>query len=240
MERLSTKVHGITVDWPGFGDLTRATQDCSVDGLSRFLDAFVAARRPTAVVAAGHAATYALQHAARHLGAIERLVLVAPTWRGPLPTMAGGHKPLFDRIVSAIDMPVVGQALYRVNVSRPVLQMMAREHVYEEPDWLSGKRFAEKRCVTRATGARHASARFVTGKLDPVDSRAGFLDVARRAAVPTLVIVGSGTPRKSLAEIEALASVRHVQIERFGRGRLAIHEEFPGDIAHGIMRFLAT
>ena len=35
--------------------------------------------------------------------------------------------------------------------------------------------------VTRASGARHASIRFVSGVLDRVASRAALLDLARRA-----------------------------------------------------------
>jgi hypothetical protein len=42
------------------------------------------------VIAAGHAAGYALAHGCDHPDAFERLVLLAPTWRGPLPTMMKG------------------------------------------------------------------------------------------------------------------------------------------------------
>src|SRR5262249_6678303 len=51
-----------------------------------------------AVIAAGHAATFAFLQACAHPGSFKRLVLIAPTWRGPLPTMMNGRRPLFDRI----------------------------------------------------------------------------------------------------------------------------------------------
>ena len=46
----------------------------------------------------------------------KRLVLIAPTWRGPLPTMMDGQWPLFDRICQLVDLPVIGPLLYRLNV----------------------------------------------------------------------------------------------------------------------------
>ncbi|HEY2538116.1 MAG TPA: hypothetical protein VGI28_01250 [Stellaceae bacterium] len=42
--------------------------------------------------------------------------------------------------------------------------------------------------MTRAPGARHASVRFVSGALDRVESRAAFLDLARRTNLPMLAI----------------------------------------------------
>ena len=49
--------------------------------------------------------------------------LIAPTWRGPLPTMMGGRKPVQERIRRLIHAPVVGELIYRLNVSRPVVRM---------------------------------------------------------------------------------------------------------------------
>src|SRR5215831_8425863 len=46
-----------------------------------------------AVIAAGHAATFVLLHSCTHPGIFKRLVLIAPTWRGPLPTMMDGQRP---------------------------------------------------------------------------------------------------------------------------------------------------
>ena len=81
--------------------------------------------------------------------------------------------------------------------------------------------------------------RFVTGALDLVDSRAGFLDLARRAAVPILAIYGTETPRRSLAEIEALGELENVRLARLPRGKLAVHEEFPEQVAALVAPFIA-
>jgi pimeloyl-ACP methyl ester carboxylesterase len=239
-DRLAPQFHVSTVDWPGFGDRPRRQDDWSPEILSTFLNRFLSeiVPPPHAVVAAGHAATYALHQAAHRPGVIDRLVLIAPTWRGPLPTMFGGQRPWFARVRAAFDHPVSGPLLYRLNVSRFVVAKMAREHVYSDPGWLTGERLAAKLAVTRANGARFGSVRFVTGALDRVDSRSAFLDLARNAKVPILVVFSDQTPSRSRAEMEALADLTNVRIERLREGKLAVHEELPDVVARAVAPFL--
>jgi pimeloyl-ACP methyl ester carboxylesterase len=239
-DKLSSRFHVTTVDWPGFGDQARPRKNWSPDSLSAFLDWFLSevVPPPHAVIAAGHAATYALHQAAYHSGTIERLALIAPTWRGPLPTMMDGNRPWFARVRTAIDHPVLGPLLYRLNVSRFVISKMASGHVYSDPHWLAGDRLGAKLAVTRAEGARHGSVRFVTGALDRVGSRAAFVDLARRANVPILVIYGRDTPKKSRAEMEALGYISTVQLAQLPAGKLAVHEELPDAVAGTIVPFL--
>lgn len=73
---------------------------------------------------------------------------------------------------------------------------------------------------------RHASVRFVTSAFDRIDSRGAFLDLAGRAGVPILAVYGDETPRKSLAEMDALSTVPGVDIARLRRGKPCLHEEF--------------
>src|SRR6516225_7299349 len=101
---------------------------------------------------------------------------IAPTWRGPLPTMMNGHRPWFDRICRLVDLPIVGPLLYGLNVNRLVIRYMAAGHVYSDARWLRGERLREKLAVTRSSGSRFSSVRFVTGKLDPLTTRTEFLD----------------------------------------------------------------
>jgi pimeloyl-ACP methyl ester carboxylesterase len=240
MERLVPDFQVATVDWPGFGNLPRDRADWSPAALSAFLDWFLNEITPDTrmIVAAGHAAAYTLHHALRRPDRIERFVLIAPTWRGPLPTVLGAHRPWFARARKAIDLPMIGDLLYRINVSRFVLKKMALGHVYSDPHWLSGDRLAAKLAVTHARGARHASVRFVTGYFDRVESRDAFLDLARRTNKPTLVVYGDETPPRSRAEMEALAALPNVRLERLPKGKLSVHEEFPDDVASVIKPFL--
>lgn len=241
LTRLASSFQVTTIDWPGFGDRTRPKADWSPQMLSSFLDWLLEQTLPETefVIAAGHAAAYALYFAAHQPGRLKQLVLVAPTWRGPLPTMMQGSRPWFDRLVAAMDMPLLGPLLYRANVSRPVLQKMAREHVYDDPTFLAGERLPAKRAVVQAGGARHASVRFVTGNLDRVATRDELLLLVQQAALPILIVYGAGTPKKSLAEMEAMAACPGVEVVRLERGRLALHEEYPDEVATAIEQFLS-
>jgi pimeloyl-ACP methyl ester carboxylesterase len=240
MERLAPRFRAVALDWPGFGTAPRPALRWTPEALSAFLRHALQAlgERPRAVVAAGHAATYVLHHGALHPGFADQLVLVAPTWRGPLPTMAGGDRPLFARIRRLIELPVLGPLLYRLNVSSFVVRRMVAGHVYSDTAWLAGERLVEKRKVMDAKGARFASVAFVTGALDRVASRAEFLNLAGRAGLPILLIRGSETPPRSLAEMEALAQLPGVQTVRLERGKLSVHEEFPDQVFAAMQAFL--
>ena len=240
-ERLSARYATVAIDWPGFGDRPRPALAWAPDAYSAFL-AFVLAEvapTPHAVIAAGHAATYALTHVRTHPNAFARLVMVAPTWRGPLPTMMNGQRPWFDRLCRLADRPALGPLLYKLNVNRLVVRAMASGHVYADPAWLTGDRLRDKLAVTRTRGARFASVRFVAGHLDPVASRQQFLDLARAAGVPVLMVYGAETPPRSRAEMEALATVAGMRNACMPQGKLAMHEEFPGAVAQAIAPFLA-
>ncbi len=241
-ERLAPNYRTVAVDWPGFGAAPRPPCDWRPAAYAEFL-AFIVGRmeQPVhAVIAAGHGATFALAHAAAHPQAFERLVLLAPTWRGPLPTMMNGHRRWFDRACRLVDRPLIGPLLYRMNVNRFVIRHMAAGHVYSDPAWLGGARLHDKLAVTRASGARFSSIRFVTGKLDPLATRSAFIELAPRAAIPLLLVYGAETPPRSRAEMEALAAVPGVQSARLPCGKLALHEEFPQQVAQAVAPFLAA
>jgi pimeloyl-ACP methyl ester carboxylesterase len=239
-ERLAARYSTLAVDWPGFGEAPRPQVDWTPDAYAAFL-AFVVSSvmpHPHAIIAAGHAATYVLKHAASASEPTARVVLVAPTWRGPLPTMAGGHRPFFDRLCRLVDRTAVGPLIYRLNVNPFVVRRMGAGHVYSDPAFLNEECLRQKLAVVRAPGARFASVRFITGRLDPLASREAFLDVARRAGAPILLVYGADTPPKSRAEMEVLAAVSGVRTARLPRGKLAVHEEFPDATADAVRPFL--
>jgi pimeloyl-ACP methyl ester carboxylesterase len=239
-ERLSARYQTVAVDWPGFGDQARPALPWTPQAYSTFLDFVTAelAPSPHAIIAAGHGATYALSHACTRPSCLGRLVLIAPTWRGPLPTMMNGRRPFFDWLCRLVGVPGLGSLLYKLNVNRVVVGYMAAGHVYSDPEWLRGERLRDKLAVSRARGARFASIRFVTGALDPVITRDAFLDLARRAGLPMLVVYGSESPSRSRAEMEALVAVPGVRGICLPSGKLALHEEFPDAVAQAIEPFL--
>jgi len=235
--RLAERLATVSADWPGFGDRPRPRLDWTPAAMADFL-AFALRElcpSPAVIVAAGHAAGHVLRHAARNPGCAGRLVLLAPTWRGPLPTMMQADRPWFAALRRWVDAPVVGPALYRLNVSRPVIRQMAAGHVYAGRGWLNDDRLRQKLAVTRAPGARHASVRFVTGALDPFASRDEFLAAARACALPMLVVYGAETPPRSKAEIEALEGIERAELIELPTGKLSVHEEFPDAVASAIL-----
>ena len=238
-EKLASSFTTIAVDWPGFGDRPRPALAWEPDAYWTFLRRILQEiPKPAATIAAGHAAGYLLAQAAEHPGSVGKLCLVAPTWRGPLPTMMGGRRAIFRFISILVDLPVIGSALYRLNVNRPMIRMMGRGHVYADPAWLDQNRLAEKLAVTNAPGARHASFRFVAGELDPMSTRELFLATARRITDPILVVYGAATPARSKTEMELLRNLPHVQSRELPIGKLAVHEEFPDLVADPIRFFL--
>lgn len=237
---LARWAHVIAPDWPGFGDQPKRPVAWTPDALSSFLEQFVRDECPSphATIGAGHAASYALHLDAQSPGILGRLALLAPTWRGPLLTMTGGDRPVFAGIRRAIGLPVIGPLLYRVNVNPAVVRMMIAGHVYGDARTLTAGQIQQQQQVIGAPGARFGSAAFVTGGLDRFRSREEFLDAASRAGRPLLVAYGAETPRKSRAEMDALASLPAVQSFVAPRGKLGFHEEFAGDLLPVLNQFL--
>lgn len=222
-------------DWPGFGARERARVPLAPETFHAFLDALLeAAPGPYALgVAAGHAAGYLVAAARRHPKAFGRLVLVAPTWRGPLPTAMPGRAHWFPRIRRAVEAPLFGEALYRINISPPIIGRMMRAHVYADAARVTPALIREKHAITRQRNGRFGTAAFVTGGLDPVGSRAEFLDLFAGDLPPTLVLRPEGAPRRSGAEMDALIASGRVTGATIP-GALSPHEEQPDAVAAAI------
>lgn len=241
-EGLARSFSTVSIDWPGFGDLPKPYVDWRPEIYQAYLNHVLTqvVPNPAAIIAAGHAAGYVIRHCAEHERAAQRLVLLSPTWRGPLPTMMGGDRPLFHRIAKAVDPPVLGPMLYRLNVNQFVIGMMARGHVYADPAWLNRPRMAAKLSVTRVPGARHGSIRFVAGRLDPFRSRDEQLAAVQRVDIPMLNLFARTGPTKSRLEMEALAAMPNVQTVQLPRGKLSFYEEYPDETAEAVSEFLAS
>ena len=112
-ERLPGSFTTVVVDWPGFGDRPRPRVGWRPEAYASFLAHFQdhVVRAPLrATIAAGHAAGYALTRAATLPGSLGRLCLVAPTWRGPLPTMLGKRPPALRLLAGSSTGPCSGRS----------------------------------------------------------------------------------------------------------------------------------
>ncbi|NDC34814.1 MAG: alpha/beta hydrolase [Synechococcaceae bacterium WB9_2_112] len=221
----------ITIDWPGFGDSDRRRLAYDGELLARFL---ADVRRDCCpadcgVIAAGHAAGIALRAAQRHGLAFREWVLVAPTWRGPLPTMAGRRSRAFPLLRGLVEAPLLGPLLYRLNTTRGVLGWMSRRHVDVAGPGLTPQGIKQRQRIARQPGARFASAAFVTGGLDPYDDPQDWLAAAEALEAPLTVVVADQAPPKSLAMMHALAAKADRTLRL--NGRLGAHEECGRDLA---------
>ena len=237
---LSPQFQVTSVDFPGFGDSSRSKLDYSPSLYRQFLADFVRdiyADLPIAIVAAGHAAGYALNLAASVPNSVSKLVLVAPTWRGPLPTMARGQQPWLKGVRELIRTPLLGQFLYQLTTTPSFLALMYRRHVYADGSTLTPEVLQQKRQITQQPGARFGAAAFVTGGLDPYLDRATAITDLQALTIPVLVAIGESSPPKSKAEMLALAEVPQVTSCTLP-GTLGLHEEYPRELSGQVLPFL--
>jgi len=228
----------VAVDWPGFGESSRPSLDYSPALYHQFLADFVKSTFNNAitVIAAGHTASYVLQLAQREPAVFSRIVLVAPTWRGPLPTM-GATQQTAGMVKELVRSPIFGQALYKLNTTPSFLSFMYRRHVFTDAAKLTPNFIEKKWQTTQQPGARFASAAFVTGNLDAVREQSDFLALVRSLSVPLMVVIGESSPPKSRAEMDALAALPGVK-SVVVPGSLGLHEEYPAEVLEAVQDFL--
>lgn len=234
-KELSRDHRCLVPDWPGFGARPRERVPLNPATFHAFLDALLAAAPgPYALgIAAGHAAGYLVAAARRHPGTFRRLVLVAPTWRGPLPTAMPDKAGWFPRIRRAVETPVIGELLYRINISPPIIGRMMKAHVYGDREAVTPDVVRAKHAITRQRNGRFGTAAFVTGGLDPVGSRGEFLALFDEGLPPVLMLRPEKAPRRSGAEMDALAASGRV-LTRSVPGALSPHEEHAAAVAAAI------
>jgi pimeloyl-ACP methyl ester carboxylesterase len=238
---LAERYRVYVLDWPGFGDSDRPRMEYAPRVYRAFLRAFAQAMftEPVVVMAAGHTAGYVMQLAEEKPQPWKWIVLLAPTWRGPLPTMMGESKRnLFKWIQKMVDTPIWGQFLYWLNTTKGMLKFMYRRHVFANAENISRELIQGKQQLSRRKNARFAAAAFVTGALDPLKSREDWMGLFQPLAVPVLMVIGQHMPPKSRQEAEVVAHFGGgLQVVRMP-GTLGLAEEYPDELAENIMPFL--
>lgn len=237
---LATQCQVTVLDWLGFGDSQCPPVDYNPILFQHLLRDFVkyAFKSPIILIAAGHASGYALKLLRDNLEIISQLILIAPTWQGPLRVM-GLPDGVRNGVKNLVRSPVIGQGLYYLNTTPSFLRLMYKRHVYVDETRLTLEFIAQKHQITSKPGARYAPAAFVTGAIDPVASREEFLQLLESVSIPVLIILAENAPPKSKAEMEAMAELEQVQTVRL-KGTLGIYEEYPEAVTEAIQNFLIT
>ena len=238
-EILSDRYQVVALDWIGFGQSDRPALPYTPAFYQTFLKDFVRSLfdEPVVVIAAGHAVNSVMELATRTPAPWSWVVLVAPTWRGPLPTAMGERRGFYKGLQRAIGLPIVGQFLYWLTTLPPFLRLMSGRHVLADRKHLTRDWMQQKWRTTQKRGARFASSAFVTGGLDALRNQEQWLTWFQPLPLPVLIVIGEQVPPKSRAEMEVLAHFTGVQVYRMP-GSLGLHEEYPEVLAEAVLPFL--
>uniref|UniRef100_A0A2P2IQJ4 Uncharacterized protein MANES_06G092900 n=1 Tax=Rhizophora mucronata TaxID=61149 RepID=A0A2P2IQJ4_RHIMU len=240
------------VDWPGLGFSDRPKMDYNADVMEKFLVDFInspdsplrLSDNDFMVFGGGHAATITIRAAKKGLVKPTAIAAVAPTWAGPLPIVFGRDSSMETRyglLRGTLQAPVVGWMTYNMLVSNvKAIESQYKSHVYANADNVTSEIVESRYALTKRKGARYAPAAFLTGLLDPVNSREGFLELfaCLEGKIPILVISTEGSPRRSKAEMEVLKQAQGVSKFVEVPGALLPQEEYPTIVAEELYRFL--
>ena len=233
---LADRYQVTVLDWLGFGDSERPPVDYNPKLFQQLLRDFVETifNRPIILIAAGHASGYALK-LAQDKSIVSKIILVAPTWQGPLRVM-GLPDGIRNGVKNLVRSPLLGQFLYYLNTTPAFLRLMYKRHVYVDETKLTSEFIAQKHKITSKSGARYAPAAFVTGAIDPVANRKEFLHDLSSVSMPVFLVLAENAPPKSKAEMSAMAELA-VQTVRLP-GTLGIYEEYSEAVGEAINNFI--
>lgn len=242
------------VDWPGLGYSDRPKLDYNADVMERFLVDFISspdcpiassvAVNDYVVFGGGHAATIALRATRNGKLKPKAIAAVAPTWAGPLPIVFGKDSSMETRyglLRGTLRAPAVGWLMYNVLVSNEkAIESQYKSHVYADPENVTPSIIESRYELTKRRGARYVPAAFLTGLLDPVNSREEFIELFAwlEGKLPVLVMSTSRAPKRSKAEMEALRGAKGVSKFVEVPGALLPQEEYPTVVAEELYRFL--
>lgn len=234
---LADRYQVTVLDWLGFGESDRPYVNYNPNLFQQLLQDFVATifDRPIILIAAGHASGYALKLAKDRSDLISKIILVAPTWQGPLRVM-GLPEGIRNGVKNLVRSPFIGQLLYYFNTTPSFLRLMYKRHVYTDETKLTPEFIAQKHQITSKKGARYAPAAFVTGAIDPVADREEFVNYLSSVSIPVLLVLAENAPPKSKAEMSAMAELEVSTVKL--PGTLGIYEEYSEAVGKAINNFI--
>ncbi|MEF8807390.1 alpha/beta fold hydrolase [Natronomonas sp.] len=212
-DALSDEYHVLAPDLPGFGHSDRPPLLYSDALYATFIRDFVEdlTDEPT-VLASSLSAAYVAE-TADELD-VESFVFVCPT-ATTIPGRRAWLRSLFR-------LPVAGEGLYNLLVSKPAIRYFLADHAFDGPiteewvdyDWLTAHQ----------PGARFAPASFISGFLD---SEVDLAAAIRDAGVPTTIVWGREADLPPLSEGRELAEGANARLVVFDNADLLPHAEHP-------------
>ena len=203
-----------------------------VDQIVDALEAF--GPEPTAVVAAGLGAAFAIRAASRAADRVVRLAAIAPAGLGG--SADKGRTGSGIALTGLLRSPLLGEAAFNALSSRASIRWFLERRVYGEPALVTPEVVDHYYAVTHQPGARFVPAALVGGALD--------CDVARDLPfleVPLRLLWGNKSPASApLANADEFVRLaRDARLETFAASGLLPHEEEPEAVDAALRAFLS-
>lgn len=239
--QLQDRFEIFSVDLPGFGASPQPSIRWQPEHYRAFLTDFCAHQFdvPVGVVAVGHTSTYVLQVARDRPETWSRIVMIGPTWRGPQSTSRHLPSSLYPMLRRFVELPLVGEALYRLSVVPTELERLFRTRLYGSMANITPRLITEKRRVAHQKNARFAVGAFLTGALDAILDPADYTQLIADQLVPILAVCGHETPASCWQDIAFLLQRPEVTLSRIP-GALAPHEEHPAPVSRLLSDFFSN
>ncbi len=215
-DALAEDYHVVAPDLPGFGHADRPPLLYSASLYATFAGDAIAdlTDEPPVVVASSLSGAYAALGARE--AEVAELVLVCPT-----DTSMGGRRTWLR---SLLRLPVVGQGLYNLTVSKPSIRYFHADHGYHDLATLPEEVVDYEWRSAHQPGARFAPASFVSGFLDP---ERDLGDVLADLDVPVTLVWGREADITPLSEGQTLARRADARLVVFDEALLLPHAEHP-------------
>ncbi|QNI43761.1 hypothetical protein SynA1528_02765 [Synechococcus sp. A15-28] len=207
---VTDKYQLITIDWPGFGESDKIDIHYSGTVLQETLKKAIKViqsknYRKLTIIAAGHSASVVLTLKDKYINTIKQIVLIPPTWRGPLPSMTGWSPKRLNIINEIVRLPIIGPMLYFINTTKVIIRFMMKRHVWLNKNDLDNDKIRKLQVLSRQKGARYASAAFVTGRLDIDNNNKWWISNTNIVKEMSTLVIPKDSPKRSLSEMEALS-----------------------------------
>ena len=184
IDALAEQFRVYAIDLLGFGLSDRPSIDYTAETYSDLIGDFIKEMigKPTIVVAHGMSAAYVIADAYRRPQLFDRVILVSPPQSMLLETVPG---PLGAAWKFLLRTPVLGQFIYNMLTTRPVLRNYYEERSYYNPGLVTDELVEYVYSSAHQANARYPVASFLSNSLD-MDVR----EAAARLKVPVMTLWG--------------------------------------------------